>query len=93
MPTKSQIQSVSKALRKSVERWNKVKFKFDKAEDAYQKGRKKIIKSGKKTTTARKLLVLKSLTNRWNKAKMEFLTAQDNYVKTQRRFKEVMGRG
>ena len=41
MPTKAQIESVSKALRKSVERWNKAKLKLDKAQQAYEKAQAK----------------------------------------------------
>ena len=82
MPTKAQIESTTLALRKSVARYNKAQLKLNKADQAYQKGRKK-----KKGDALRKLV------NRWNKAKMEFLSAQANYVKVQKHFKEVMGRG
>ena len=41
MPSAKQIESVSRALRKSVSRWNKAKLKLDKAQQAYEKAQAK----------------------------------------------------
>jgi len=79
MPTKAQIKSVGKALRKSVDRWNIVKFRLDKARVAFDKGAKK----GESHKTSKRYIV----------AKRNFDKAQANYVKVQKHFKEVMGRG
>jgi len=85
MPTKTQIKSVGKALRKSVDRWNIVKFRLDKAQQAYDKGQKRTRKGDHRKTQKE--------IQRYHKVKAEFDRAQANYVKVQKHFKEVMGRG
>jgi len=89
MPSAKQIESVSKALRKSVSRWNKAKLKLDKADQAYQKGRKKKIGQRKNWTTEQMQNALRSLVSRWNKAKAEFDRAQQAYEKAQAKYKAV----
>ena len=85
MPTKAQIESTTRILRKSVDRWNKVKFKLNKAQEAYDKGQKRTRK-GDHIKTQKEI-------QRYHKVKAEFDRAQANYVKVQKHFKEVMGRG
>ena len=78
MPTKAQIESTTLALRKSVARYNKAQLKLNKADQAYQKGRKK--KKGD---------ALRSLVNRWNKAKAEFDSAEKNWVDKAKKYRAV----
>ena len=90
MPSAKQIESVSKALRKSVSRWNKAKLKLDKADQAYQKGRnKKIGQRDSSIKTINWKNALRSLVSRWNKAKAEFDRAQQAYEKAQAKYKAV----
>jgi len=84
MPTKAQIQSVGKALRKSVDRWNKAKFKLKKVQQAYDKAKARMDAYHYPKGAIRA---------RFGKAKIEFDRAQTNYEKIQKHFKEVMGRG
>ena len=78
MPTKAQIERSTIALRKSVARYNKAQLKLNKADQAYQKGRKK-----KKGETLRKLV------NRWNKARMEFDKAEKNWNDKAKYFRAI----
>jgi len=85
MPTKAQIKSVGKALKKAVDRWNKIKFKVEKAQQAYDKGQKRTRKGDYRKSQKE--------IQRYHKVKAEFDRAQANYVKVQKHFKEVMGWG
>ncbi len=78
MPTKAQIEGSTLALRRSVTRYNKAQLKLNKAQQAYDKGRKK--KKGD---------ALRSLVNRWNKAKAEFDRAEKNWSDKAKKYKAV----
>ena len=89
MPTKAQIESTTLALRKSVARYNKAQLKLNKADQAYQKGRKKKIGQRKNWTTEQMQNALRSWVSRWNKAKAEFDRAERNWIDKAKKYKAV----
>jgi hypothetical protein len=78
MPTKKQLESTTLALRKSVARWNKSQLKLNKAQAAYDKGRK--TKTG---------MALRNLVNRLAKAKREFAASELVYVNAGKKYRAV----
>ncbi len=81
MPTKAQIESTTLALRKSVARYNKAQFKLNKAQQAFDKGRKRTRKGDAGKTT--KAVI------RWHKAKAEFDKAEKNWTDKARKYRAV----
>ena len=78
MPTKAQIESTTRILRKTVDRWNKTQLKLNKAQQAYDKGRKK--KTG---------VALRKLVDRVSKAKMEFYKAERAWTHAGKKYREI----
>jgi len=78
MPTKAQIESTTLALRKSVARYNKAQLKLNKADQAYQKGRKNPFDKR-----------FRFIVIRWNKAKAEFDKAEKNWSNKAKKYKAV----
>ena len=97
MPTKAQIESTTRILRKSVDRWNKAKLKLDKAQQAYEKAQAKYKKiHGAITNYARKhydtpdkYTFLRNAVNRYNKAKAEFDRAEKNWNDKAKKYRAV----
>ena len=83
MPTKAQIESTTRILRKSVARWNKTQLKLNKAKEAYEKGRKKT-QQGKLN-----YIGLRKLVDRLSKAKMEFYKAERAWTQAGNKYRKI----